>query len=297
MAEGGGSGVKASQWGALRRLAFIDFRLYWERRINRGDLQEFFGISTPQASADLKAYRKLAPGNVEYDSSERAFVATESFEPVLSSKDASVYLQELASRHAGTLPEDICFIGSTPPFDAVPIPYRHVEPSTLIAILGAQRAAQALAIRYQSMTTENANWRVITPHAIGHDGLRFHARAYCHEREEFRDFVLSRVLEIGGSGPTEVDPSLDEDWHQMVTVRIAPHEGLSESQRCTVERDYGMSDGQRVIEVRRALLFYLLVRLRLDEFREMRTPRSQQIQVLNPQELHPELPPVYTHLR
>lgn len=52
------------KWGQTRRLAFIEMRTQYEGRINRGDLVKFFGISTPQASADLSIYQKKAPANL-----------------------------------------------------------------------------------------------------------------------------------------------------------------------------------------------------------------------------------------
>ena len=41
------------RWGIERRLEFIEFRLFWEGHINRGDLMAAFGISINQASTDL----------------------------------------------------------------------------------------------------------------------------------------------------------------------------------------------------------------------------------------------------
>ena len=61
------------RWGVERRLEFIEFRLFWEGWINRGDLTRFFGVSVPQASKDLSQYQELAPGNMEYDKSERRY--------------------------------------------------------------------------------------------------------------------------------------------------------------------------------------------------------------------------------
>ena len=52
------SETKVARWGQERRLEFIDFRLYWEGRINRSDLIDFFGISVPQASLDLAKYQR-----------------------------------------------------------------------------------------------------------------------------------------------------------------------------------------------------------------------------------------------
>ena len=49
------------RWGVERRLEFIEFRLFWEGYVNRGDLIDVFGISVQQASTDLNRYLGLAP--------------------------------------------------------------------------------------------------------------------------------------------------------------------------------------------------------------------------------------------
>ena len=83
------------RWGVERRLEFIDFRLYWEGRINRKDLTEFFSIYVPQASADLRKYQEKAPNNIEYDKSGKFYFATANFKPVFISPDSSDYLAQL----------------------------------------------------------------------------------------------------------------------------------------------------------------------------------------------------------
>ena len=50
------NGKKGVNWGVERRYEFIEFRLYWQGRINRSDLMEVFGISVQQASKDLSNY-------------------------------------------------------------------------------------------------------------------------------------------------------------------------------------------------------------------------------------------------
>ena len=59
------------RWGVERRLEFIEFRLYWEGRINRADIVDQFGVSVPQASKDLSRYQELAPDNIAYDRREK----------------------------------------------------------------------------------------------------------------------------------------------------------------------------------------------------------------------------------
>ena len=57
------------RWGVERRLEFAEFRIVWDGRLNRNDITEFFGISTPQAAADISRYQELAPNNITYDKS------------------------------------------------------------------------------------------------------------------------------------------------------------------------------------------------------------------------------------
>lgn len=274
-----------ARWGRDRRLTFIDFRLLWTRRLNRRDLRDFFGISTPQASADIQAYMSKAPGNMAYDASQKVYMAPESFEPKFVPSSASAFLSELHSLHTGNLAEDTSFIGDPPPYDAVPIPGRNVDSGTLIALLGAIRERHAIRVLYQSMSAIEPSWRWISPHALASDGLRYHARAYCHNREDFRDFVLSRIIEVDAQEEPGVSPEDDRDWHRMVTVSFAPHPDLSEGQRRVIECEYDMEEGEKRLTVRAALAFYLLVRLNLDRESERKSPAARQIVLLNAEEL------------
>ncbi|MEI2686320.1 MAG: hypothetical protein V9G14_08660 [Cypionkella sp.] len=66
--------VKQLNWGAERRNAFIEFRVFWHGRINRSDLMDTFGISLQQASLDLAGYADQWKRNLVYDKSQRAYV-------------------------------------------------------------------------------------------------------------------------------------------------------------------------------------------------------------------------------
>ena len=79
------------RWGQERRLEFIDFRLRWNRTVNRGELVDFFRISIQQASTDLAYYSHLAPRNMAYDKSLKTYRVTASFQPVITKYDAQSY--------------------------------------------------------------------------------------------------------------------------------------------------------------------------------------------------------------
>src|SRR4051794_15969063 len=93
-------------WSVERRLQFIEFRLYWEGRINRGDLIDYFGISAPQASADLALYQERAGDALQYDRREKAYVAAPNFTPQLTPPNARLYLANLRLISDDVLRED-----------------------------------------------------------------------------------------------------------------------------------------------------------------------------------------------
>lgn len=254
----------AARWAPERRLEFIDSRLLWDGTINRGELVEFFGISTQQASSDLARYAELAPDNLSYDKRAKTYRATANFKPLLARSDAQHYLNQLGDLTSGAASATTSFIGWRPPCDVVRNPTRPVQSHTLQQILWAIRDGKDLQIVYQSMRRPTATARWIAPHALASDGFRWHVRAWCHEQNDFRDFVLSRVQHIVEERQSNVDPAMDENWHTRIDVIIRPRVGLSDGQRSAIEVDFGMSQGRLVLNCRKALVFYLLRQLQLD---------------------------------
>ncbi len=278
-------------WGVARRFAFLEFRLFWGGRFNRRDLIEHFRISVPQASIDLTRYQELAPGNIEYDKYEKCYVATPEFAPRFMEPDARQYLAQLGSISEGILAPEEAWIAAVPSFGSFPIPSRTVDPKKLQVVVAAIRDRKALHVRYQSMSKAEPSWRWITPHALGYDGFRWHARSFCHNDETFKDFVFARILKVGETKAHDVDPSQDRAWVETVKVVIAPHPGLSDEQKKTIGLDYGMRNGKRTIEVRRAFLFYLVKRLGLEGDARGRRPQDQQIVLANQKEVEKALGP------
>lgn len=119
------------RWSVERRLEFIEFRLFWEGRVNRGDLMGAFGISVNQASIDLNRYIGVAPDNMLYDKSARTYIRGTLFEPLFLKPDASRYLSQVRSVVDGIFDCDDVWIGQLPSCDAVPTPARGVKANTL----------------------------------------------------------------------------------------------------------------------------------------------------------------------
>jgi predicted DNA-binding transcriptional regulator YafY len=254
------------RWGAEQRLEFIEFRAFWEGGVNRSDITERFGVSVPQASNDLTQYRELAPDNLHYDASAKRYIAADHFAPRFLTPNPDRYLAQLRAKAEGVISLDETWIGLAPDAQAMPVPSRHVDPTMFRSLLATMRSCSSAEVHYQSMSPRrpDAIWRRITPHAFGSDGLRWHVRGYCHIDHVFKDFILSRwrgLRDVGPGGAAAID---DLDWIQTFDVVLAPNPKLSPGQREAVGWEYDMPSGKTTLSVRRALLYYLKKRLRLD---------------------------------
>jgi hypothetical protein len=279
--DGKSSTARPSSWGQQQRLEFIEFRLFWEGRLNRSDLIEYFGISRPQASLDVARYIGLAPDNIIYDKTQKAYLPSRGFRPAIASPQPAAYLDLLVSPSR----PQANFVGWMPPLGLLKYPHRQVKTSVLRQVLLAIREHSMIRVDYQSMTRQGPTEREISPHAIAYDGFRWHTRAYCHERKSFRDFVFGRILKVHSASPSSADHRQDEGWTTTLDLVLAPHHGLSAGQKNAVSLDYGMKKNRLVVRTRRALAFYVLRQLGLDK--TTGGPRSQQVVLLNRDEIEP----------
>jgi len=271
---------RKARWSQERRLEFIDFRLCWDGRLNRSDLTDFFDISVPQASLDIARYTELAPDNLAYDRSTRSYAGSENFRALYPSSSAGRFLNELFASAAHTGDAEPGMLAFQPAVAIVPSPARSIDVDVVISLQRAMREGTGLRVVYQSLSRPEPGPRTLTPHALAHDGLRWHVRAYCHTRKAFRDFVISRMLAVEGVAPAGPDAKADLDWNTLVTLVLAPHPLLGEGHRRAIELEYGMTRGRIELRCRKALLFYVLRHLRLDDDAAT-APEARQIVLRN----------------
>jgi len=255
-------------WGQDRRLEFIEFRLLWDGKINRGEVAEYFNVSIQQASLDFARYMVLAKDNMEYDRREKVYRATKQFTPLFIAPDTQTYLNELSGLATGTISPSFSFMRARPPCDVVTLPVRRVRTEVLLPILWAMRDGIEIDITYQSMRSPDPTRQWIAPHSLAFDGTRWHARAWCHRSSLFRDFVLTRFQEIHGRRAGSVNLQEDVEWQTFFVVEIEPNPNLTMTQRESVSNDFGMVDGRLSKTIRRALVSYFVRHLRIDEDQE-----------------------------
>ncbi|MCS0505145.1 WYL domain-containing protein [Ancylobacter mangrovi] len=275
-------------------MEFLEWKMFWEGRVIRSDLESAFDISTPQASVDLRRYREIAPNNMEQTA--RGYRPAAKFMPHFLKPSADRLLLQLRAFLSGVIPRKDIWFKDIPNVAIAPDIARDIPADCMRLILQVMRDREAIEIRYQSLTSSRR--RMIAPHALAHDGFRWHVRAWCCENLEFRDFVLSRMDEFGSTSSVEYDSADDAAWHTRVVLRLRPHRGLSAQQRNAIEKDFGMTEGRRNVEVPACLAYYLIRRLNLDLPTTIQlTPERLQIELENLDEIHEQINQAKIHTK
>jgi len=268
-------------WDRLLIFRMIEILSLWEGRLTSNEIMKAFGIGRQQASKVINIYKKLHPENLNYDPSLKCHHATTQFAPKYTAGVANEYLQQIATRNELTS----CFatLGlELANAELIQSPIRNIKPTVLRPIVQAARSKQRLEIEYVSMTTPVSEGRIIAPHTIVWSGFRWHVRAYCEKNQDFRDFVLSRIVDTPEiTLESKFGSEADTAWNTIVSVIITPDVRLTRDQRRVIENDYGMHRGKLTIQTRGALVQYLLQTLRIDPHVVQTDPTAQQIAIKN----------------
>ena len=261
-------------WGIRRRLEFIELKSYWEGRLNRKDLIDHFSISVPQASSDLRRYQEICPTNLKYDKSGKFYFPSPEFSPILTNPSPEYFLNQLTEMTSGRLEPSAAPIRFITPCYKVPFPTRSIDTDIFKSIINAISEKLSIRILYQSFSRPEPIWRWISPTTFGNDGFRWHVRAFCHEKNIFKDFVLGRILSLSGEKASRVSIEDDIEWNSEIEFLIVPHPGLNDSKKKMIELDYGMENGELRIVVNAAFVFYLKKRLGFFPGHEKKTARK-----------------------
>lgn len=277
------------KWATRQRLQYIEIMAWYAGVVARSDVARAFGLSDPAATKDLKLYGDLAPGNLNYNHAVFGFVPAPGFSPVFADLSPAAVLPAVAANLAVANGPygDTRIYGL--PTAALPLPVRLPGRDTLAQITRAIHGRRKLRVVYRSLTGSARDARVLEPHTLVDAGLRWHVRAYSEISGDFRDFVLSRVIEAECLDvPAESAEEYDEDWVEWVKLELAPHPGLDADKRASLLIDYGATGGVVEVNVRRALLGYVLQRLGVDTTADhSMNPHAWQLVVANRDEIEP----------
>ncbi|KPH63431.1 WYL domain-containing protein [Pseudoalteromonas porphyrae] len=259
-----------------RRFNFIELIIHWEGRLTTNHLQKHFAISRSSASNIIQDYIQFYPQSLRYNSSLKGYEATKDFSPCLIDLDLTAYLK-LANQGEDTL--------TWQQFTWLSSPLISIEPHKIRGVLRALNQGLRVDVGYASVSSPEFESRIISPHNLIFDGMRWHVRAYCEKNSGFRDFVLTRFNgECEFEGGAQYDQSHDTLWQTQLTVVIEPDPRLTPERAHIIALDHQMTKQpngryQRKITVRAALLLYLLKQLHLDSYQTK--PEAQQI-ILSP---------------
>lgn len=278
------------KWNTRQRLQYIEIMAYYTGVVTRSDVARAFGISDAAATKDLKLYGDLAPDNLLYRHNVFGFVPNETFEPLFADLTPANVLPMIAANLAATSGP----YGDEPIYgisvDSLPLPNRLPDREVLAQIIRAIKNRNKLQVSYHSLSNRDSNQhRILEPHSLVNTGLRWHIRAYNEETYDFRDFVLSRFADAQLlPEAAESSPQYDDDWMEMVALQLVPHPRLSESKQASLLIDYRCEGKVIEIQVRRALIAYLLQRLSVDTTADHSlNPDAHQLVVLNRDEIEP----------
>lgn len=257
-----GNLTNEENWAARERLRAVELWLWWRGWVGRGDLVERFGISAAQASGDLQKYLKMNGKGVSYQTSRKRYEAGEDFACALHvpSLDEAIRVflgGACEADHCGSAVESEQVDILQLPKRATPV---EIARRVFVALLGGKR----VRVFYHSVASDGAEWRYLRPGALAWDGRRWHVRAWCEKREEWRDFVLGRMVRAEWPEVCEGTLPPDEDWHAWETVRLRINPQLGNQARASLKLDYGLESEVIEVKVRRALRGYFLAEMYLD---------------------------------
>jgi hypothetical protein len=116
-----------------------------------------------------------------------------------------------------------------------------------------------VVIRYASMTHPVPHDRPVAPHAFVRAGTRWHMRAWCATRGDYRDFSLARIAHAEPAPTVPAPPVEDQAWTAPVVVRLIPHQDLTHAQGLVVRSEFCGGANALVLESTQALVHYALL--------------------------------------
>lgn len=237
------------------RLSIMLTLLTWEGRLSNSRLRNLFGLSSIRASEWLRDFREKNPLWVSWEAKTKCHVATNAF------------FRKVLQGQADSLTRYVVLVGlPVAQQDAV---NQHLlwaaypdlytpKPKFFSTLLLAIQLGKQVDIEYRSLTTPHPHHRTISPHSLVRAGRRWHARAFCHLKGEFRDFNLGRISAVKLQDCAGVIPVEDLAWNTFVQVRIGAHPSLTAEQAEVIRFEHFNETASMTQSCRAALVSYFI---------------------------------------
>ena len=234
-------------------LSFIERITFWEGSLSVGYVADNFNITLEKAEGYISDYIGMNSENIKRNTVEpdKIYPMDNDFVFVYPENNYHNILKTLSKSNA-------------PFFETLPVLQPVFDRELLKDIIRAMnRRNSVLSVRYQSLNSTVPEERKIIPYSIYYIRGRYHIRAYCLSKNAFRDFVLSRIISITDISPYKDKIVADIESSEYVAVIVKPHSDLSRMQKMSTEIEFGMENGERIIQVKKSMLIYLLDELRV----------------------------------
>jgi len=277
-----------------QRLSTLELLLLWEGALNRSRLANLLDLGDIRASQLILEFRTAYPRWLAWNSKSRSFHATHEAYVAANGDERTrgraeslakylslVGLPYVASDAEGSSPICVAFPDLSTP-----------APQVFAMLSQAIRLKSAVEITYRSMGEPTAHQRTISPHHLVRAGRRWHVRAYCSKKQDFRDYALGRIANtIALTLPAEHSETDDAAWNTKVAVRLVAHPDLSREQEEVIRFEYFGNTSARVATCRGALVGYFVQDTRAATNVKQQRPPEYQLAVANIDEVSPWLFP------
>ena len=229
------------------------------RKVARADLIQRFKTGLAACTRDFSSYKELAPQNLVLSHTTKSYHRLESFKPLFEHNAESI-LSALCRGFGDGLSSNI------QPSSYCQDATRLIHPNSevIATLMRAITSKLAIECQYTSLTSGTTS-KLLVPHSIVNNGTRWHVRAFDRTKQQFRDFVTTRIecpKILQSLIKPEESADKDTQWHTIYDIILTPHPKLKYPK--AIELDYAMDNGQLKLEIRAALLGYLLRQWNVD---------------------------------
>lgn len=253
-----------------QRLRIMEGVLDWEGEIGNARVRKLFDLQPVQASRLLAEFRAHLGDRLIEDGRAKVLRLANSEQPC-----SKVSLDEYARQTQTVDASTACIVDAR-------VDLTDIRPFIFATLRKSSLRQTGVMISYASMTNPAFSERVIFPHSIVHVGRRWHVRAWCSKRSEFRDFTLGRIKTATQIANISSHPVADDRaWNQFIQLRLVAHRHLSIDQQQVVRNEYFQGTMARRLSIRACLAQYVIQDLRAAIDPERDRPPEYQIEVAN----------------
>jgi hypothetical protein len=166
-------------------------------------------------------YRSLAPENLDFDGTSKVYVPSADFQPIFPHSPGRVLVALSEGFGDGVHGAGRALVPCEFP-NVLSLP----SVSVLAAITRAINRRKAVRLKYRSKSS-GLSEREVVPLALVNIGTRWHARVFDRKSKDFRDFVLTRMLEpqVLEDSPVRDAETAQSDlqWSRIIELELVPH--------------------------------------------------------------------------